>query len=516
MTDTIELAHEPGFSLGRVTVRPAQRELVHDDGRREVLEHRVMQVLIALSKADGAILTRDELLARCWSGRVVGDDAINRVMSRLRRTAQGIGSNSFTVETITKVGYRLVEQDASVAPASVAKAASASTFSRRAALVMGVTAGVAGVAGISALVVRRLRSPETAETKALMAQAWTAWTQGTADGNSQAIGLYRRLLERAPQTADAWGLLGCAYADLAQTWTHPSERDAVRQRARSAGRHALELDPQNACGRVAIAYARPLRGNWLLMEREFRQAMASQPSKTLGTFSVAYLLARVGRFSDSAPLFQRVGNVAPTVNQYRHQVAALWGAGRLEEAERLLEEAMSIYAANPSIWLTRFGLLLFGGRARAAIAMLEETEARPRDMPQEQIDDLMRLAVAVETRAPREVSALVDHETRKGRMSASQARNAIQNLSAVGHADESFAFADAYFFSRGFVISDGPQGAGERATATLEEREPSFLFHPSTRAMRSDPRFHGLTAELGLAQYWTDAKAQPDYKRLAN
>src|SRR4051812_21268745 len=108
MTDTIELAHEPSFSLGRVTVRPAQRELVRDDGKREVLEHRVMQVLIALSQSGGAILTRDELLARCWSGRVIGDDAVNRAMSRLRRAAGGIGAGSFKIETITKVGYRLV------------------------------------------------------------------------------------------------------------------------------------------------------------------------------------------------------------------------------------------------------------------------------------------------------------------------------------------------------------------------------------------------------------------------
>ncbi|MBB4861027.1 DNA-binding winged helix-turn-helix (wHTH) protein/tetratricopeptide (TPR) repeat protein [Novosphingobium chloroacetimidivorans] len=104
----IELAKEPDFLLGRVAVAPALRQLTTGDGRSLVIEHRVMQVLIALQAADGGIVTRDELTQSCWDGRIVGDDAINRVISRLRRTAQDLGGEVFRVETISKVGYRLV------------------------------------------------------------------------------------------------------------------------------------------------------------------------------------------------------------------------------------------------------------------------------------------------------------------------------------------------------------------------------------------------------------------------
>ena len=514
MTDPIELAHEPSFSLGQVTVLPAQRELVRDDGQREVLEHRVMQVLIALAKSGGAIVTRDELLARCWAGRVVGDDAINRVISRLRRAADGIGEGSFRVETITKVGYRLAPQGASEAPGPALGAGSRPVLARRAMLAAGLTVGVAGVAGLSMVIRERMGASETAEAKALMAQAWTAWTQGTEEGNSQAIGLYRRLLEADPQSADGWGLLGCAYADRA-LWVRLSEREPVRQRARSAGQRALDLDPKNANGRVAIAYARPYRGNWLLMEREYRRAVADQPGKTLATYGLARLLGVVGRFSEAVPLFERVRSVAPTVNQYRFQVEALWGAGRLDEAERLLDEAMSIYAASASIWTTRFNMLLFGGQPRAAIAMLQDADARPRSLSADTVGNLMRLAVAVETRAAPEVKALVDHETRVGRLSEGQARYAIQNLSAIGRLDEAFAYADAYFFSRGFVVPDSQAEAGEPVKAMLEERHPGFIFQPATRAMRGDPRFRQLTEDLGLERYWKAANATPDYRRLA-
>jgi DNA-binding winged helix-turn-helix (wHTH) protein len=114
----ISLAQEPSVSLGPLRLSPATREISHTDGRREVVEPRVMQVLLALAKADGAIVTRDQLVQSCWAGRVVGEDAINRVISRLRKTADGIGSGVFRVETVTRVGYRLVSNvrlEASVA-----------------------------------------------------------------------------------------------------------------------------------------------------------------------------------------------------------------------------------------------------------------------------------------------------------------------------------------------------------------------------------------------------------------
>ena len=107
LTETIDLAHAPELRIGRLRVRPAYRQLIHDSGRTEVLEPRVMQVLLALANANGGIVTRDDLTRTCWDRRVVGEDAVNRVISRLRKSADGIGVGSFSIETITKVGYRL-------------------------------------------------------------------------------------------------------------------------------------------------------------------------------------------------------------------------------------------------------------------------------------------------------------------------------------------------------------------------------------------------------------------------
>lgn len=104
---TMNLAREPSFRLGAIEVRPATREFVHSGGR-EALEPRVMSVLVRLAQAKGEVVTRDDLSAACWDGRIVSDDAINRVISRIRKLSDLTEGRDFTLETITKVGYRLV------------------------------------------------------------------------------------------------------------------------------------------------------------------------------------------------------------------------------------------------------------------------------------------------------------------------------------------------------------------------------------------------------------------------
>lgn len=103
----IDLAREQPFQLGALQVFPGTRQVIHD-GRAFTLEPRIMQVLVALARADGEILSRADLTDLCWNGRTVGDNAIHRALSKIRDLGAGIAAGSFTVETISKVGYRLL------------------------------------------------------------------------------------------------------------------------------------------------------------------------------------------------------------------------------------------------------------------------------------------------------------------------------------------------------------------------------------------------------------------------
>lgn len=102
----ISLADEPDFSLGSLRVRPSARQISIDDGT-ETVEPRVMQVLVVLAGADGQVVSREQLIDRCWGGRIVGDDAINNAIVKVRALAALSEKPAFEIETIPRVGYRL-------------------------------------------------------------------------------------------------------------------------------------------------------------------------------------------------------------------------------------------------------------------------------------------------------------------------------------------------------------------------------------------------------------------------
>jgi TolB-like protein/DNA-binding winged helix-turn-helix (wHTH) protein len=111
----IDLAREPDFALGPATARPSIAEVVMA-GQTIRLQPRVMQVLVALVRRGGEVVTRDELIANCWGGLAIGDDAINRCIGRLRRLAEEEIPGAFAIETLPRIGYRLTQRQLPGAP----------------------------------------------------------------------------------------------------------------------------------------------------------------------------------------------------------------------------------------------------------------------------------------------------------------------------------------------------------------------------------------------------------------
>jgi adenylate cyclase len=106
----VDLAREQNFSLGEFRVSPSTREVL-TPLRSEIVEPRVMQALVRLVRAQGAVVSRDELVQSCWGGRVVSEDAINRCIAKIRQLAERDGGPWFTIDTIPRVGYRLTGPD---------------------------------------------------------------------------------------------------------------------------------------------------------------------------------------------------------------------------------------------------------------------------------------------------------------------------------------------------------------------------------------------------------------------
>jgi DNA-binding winged helix-turn-helix (wHTH) protein/TolB-like protein len=102
----IDLAREADFAIGALCIRPSRRE-IEGAGVCQVLQRRVMQVLVALAHPSSEVVSQDELISRCWGGLAVGEDAVGRCIGQLRRLAAQWPEPPFEIITIAGVGYRL-------------------------------------------------------------------------------------------------------------------------------------------------------------------------------------------------------------------------------------------------------------------------------------------------------------------------------------------------------------------------------------------------------------------------
>ncbi|WDE06711.1 winged helix-turn-helix domain-containing protein [Thalassomonas viridans] len=114
--------------IAGVSFDEKQRWLQKGDECRH-LEPKVFSLLTALLSANGALVTRDELIKQVWQGRIVGEGAINRTVSLLRGHFSALGCEN-VIETVPTQGYRLTAEviypeAADTAPADMNKAVTA-------------------------------------------------------------------------------------------------------------------------------------------------------------------------------------------------------------------------------------------------------------------------------------------------------------------------------------------------------------------------------------------------------
>lgn len=109
-TEKLDLAQQPDFRLGGLLVSPSTGR-VRGAGAERRVEPRVMEVLVVLAHAEGRTVTREQLIDACWGGRVVSDDAITRIVAKVRALGRSASPLPFELETIPKVGFRLIASD---------------------------------------------------------------------------------------------------------------------------------------------------------------------------------------------------------------------------------------------------------------------------------------------------------------------------------------------------------------------------------------------------------------------
>jgi len=108
------------FQLGEWIVRP-RRDCIERGGKVVHVKPKSMAVLERLAQAAGDVVTRSELFDAVWPGSEVTDDVLTQCIVELRRAFKDSAHNSRFIETIPKVGFRLLPAVTSIHAAGEAE-----------------------------------------------------------------------------------------------------------------------------------------------------------------------------------------------------------------------------------------------------------------------------------------------------------------------------------------------------------------------------------------------------------
>src|SRR6516225_7007702 len=89
------------FEFGRFRIFPRRREVLAD-GRPIELGGRAFDVLVVLIEANGAVVSKNELMSRVWPGRIVEDNNLHAQIKALRKAFSDHG----LIRTIVGRGYQ--------------------------------------------------------------------------------------------------------------------------------------------------------------------------------------------------------------------------------------------------------------------------------------------------------------------------------------------------------------------------------------------------------------------------
>lgn len=525
-----DLSKAAAFVLGPLTVDPPTRYIAAGE-RSDTLEPRVMRVLVALAAANGKVLSRDDLIELCWDGLIVGNNAVDRVISRLRHTFAVLAGDEVRLETITKVGFRIVsrncsdfERDVPAIPLNHATAqdkgggddkaggdeispvrALHGAFDRRRFATGGLVAVAVAALGYGGWVRATTHRPDP-EAARLLARGNTVMRSARMGSTPEAIKLYGQAVKVDPDYADAWGALASSYRHALDGYGK-GERQSYPSMVRSAANRALAIDPAQPDALLAKVTIYPEYPNWLTQERELRALVERFPEHWYANARMGIVLQEVGRFDDALAFTRKVPRIDPQLAPaWAGLIRTLTMAGRFHEADAAYDEAMTHIAPHPAVWFTRLSSLLESRRFAEAAAFTNDPRALPEEFPEQITQTYGKLASALaegETVGIAQSIAYIEGATKE----PDYIPRGAPLLAALGATDKALEVYATYLFGGKF------NGVNFPRPDSLDLRTMQPLFGPSMIALRGDPRHAEILRRSGVEEYWRRSGSQPDFRR---
>ncbi|MGL6044228.1 MAG: winged helix-turn-helix domain-containing protein [Sandaracinobacteroides sp.] len=525
----IDLATEPDLAVGVLEIVPSRLE-IRAHGVAHAVPPRVMQVLVALTRAKGRTVSRDELAESCWQGRVVGEDALNRVIAKIRDIAAGPAEGSFEIETIKRIGYRIVVTNEPAdhvevpfaVEAPVVAAATKPMGSHRAAAGPTRYKGIAFGAVLVLLAAAtwqyasRPKTPAPADEPLVLAatdletRGLSAMFEGVPNRTLVGIDLLQQATETAPTNARIWGALAMANV-LSLADADAGSQPAIVQRVREAAARAQEIDPKEGRSIAALLSLQPTFGTWAAKDIALQRGMArARPGTAPLIFQRIQFLTATGRIDEALTLANELDRTSPFIPWIQAtRINLLAARGQFADAERAADRAGDVWPRQRLIWFTRFYLAAYGGRPDKALALARA--GGPDNSDPREVEIAVKVARALESRNPADADAVMTAYQRLAPVSQGFAEQAVRAAAALGRDRAAIDFATLLY---GKALPVGRRGPTEPRIGYqgLGERNSAIMFLPPANRLWQRPEMVRIAEDAGLQNYWQQMRG-PDLCR---
>ena len=348
------------YEFGPFSLDVEERRLVNA-GRVVPLAPKAYDLLVALVRRAGTLVTKRELLDLVWGDVAVEEGVLSVYVSALRKSLGESGERTY-IETVPRAGYRFA---ASVARRAVPAAS----------LWLKWPIGVL---------------PATPEVSELIGHGRACLMAASRSAVPRAVEAFRSAAALDPDYAAAHA--GLAVAHCAEAELRLAAPEVAYTSARAAALRALAMDATNADAQVALATVLFLSDwNWTGARRSLERALELNADHTEGRLLYGRLLEALGYLAEGLAAKQRVLERDPSSATVHLQIAlSYWNQRRYDEMIAWATRALEL---DPQHLLAREYLagawLKKGDLDRHMVESL--MHARAAGAPPELVDDVRRV-----------------------------------------------------------------------------------------------------------------------------
>ncbi len=363
------------YEFGPYTLDVQERTL-SNAGRSVALAPKAHDVLVALVRRAGTLVTKRELLDLIWHDVSVEESVLSVYVSALRKIFDDTGENVSYIQTVPRSGYRFsaaVTRSGALGPREQSGGGAAGAQ----------PAGLSMKWPIGVLPAR----PEVSE---LIGRGRSCLMAASRSEIPRAVAAFRSAIELDPDYAASHA--GLALAHCAEAELRVGVPEVAYASAREAALRAVAMEVANADAQVALGTVLFLSDwNWSGARRSLERALELNPDHTEGWLLYGRLLEALGFLAEGLAAKQRALERNPSSAAVHLQIAlSYWNQRRYDNMIAWCTRSLEI---DPQHLLAREFLagayLKKGDSDRYMSEVL--THGRLAGAPQRLIDELGRI-----------------------------------------------------------------------------------------------------------------------------